>query len=161
MQNIAARLKAITSDSNVTRAGFMKSFCLSPKTSNTAAKPFFEHEKWQNHHRTLEHVFVSTEFNETVLEREGGSEPDGSHGGGRAAGSLLAEITPSLIATVEWSCRRITGTACDCVLSASSDEQKVPLTCSYLTGLLSASRALCLLDRQSGRKKLSAQVWAK
>lgn len=129
---------------------------------------FFEHTKsckittfdglWQSKHREwlihkLEHVFIFTEFNETVLERERGSKPDESQRRGRAAGRLLAEITLSLIATVEWSCQRITGTAWDYACSAGSDEHKVPLTCSYLTGLLSASRALCLLDCQTGKKK--------
>lgn len=50
-------------------------------------------------------MFVFTEFNETVSEPERGSEPDERQKKGRAAGSLLAEITLCLIATVERSCR--------------------------------------------------------
>lgn len=109
----------------------------------------------------LKYMFILIVFNETVSEPEkkrggGGSKLDESQKRGRAAGSLLAEITLSLIATVEWSCQKITGTAWGCSLSAGIDEQKVPLTCSYLTGMLSTSRALCLMDCQT--KKSSPQA---
>lgn len=107
-----------------------------------------------------EHVFIFTEFNETVLEPEKGTELDESQKTGRTVGSLLVGITPSLIATVERCCQRITVTPWG-AHSAGSDEQKVPLTFSYLTKLLSAWRALCLLDCQSEKKALPrvASVW--
>lgn len=92
--------------------------------------------------------------------QRGGLKPDESQKRGRAAGSLLPEITPSLIATVERSHRRITGTAWGCSLSAGSDEHKVPFTCSYLTGWLSASRALCLLHCQTEKKKKKSTLLA-
>lgn len=104
-------------------------------------------------------MFIFTDINESMLKLEGGGGVGSSLMRARKEaeqqGSLLAEITLSVIAAAERSCQRITGTAWGCLLSAGSDEQKVPLTCSYLTELLSASRALCLLDCQTRKKGFS------
>lgn len=95
----------------------------------------------------LEHVFIFPEFNESECWSQRGEKagevrkPDESQKRGGAAGIVLAEITPSLIATAE---RSLPGSQAQCgaAQSAACDKQKVPLTCSCLTGSLSASSTL-------------------